>query len=100
VDQGISTYDPKGAAQIVFLSAKDQYTKPTYLVPQLTAFEMSVTAQFGWIWAQNIMQNTTVSHANLEAAPQAVSPAISFTTIDLRPFGPANVTPAVSIGLI
>ena len=100
VDQGNATYDPNGAAQIIYVSARDQNTIPTYVVPQLTAFEKEVTSTFGSLWAQSLLQNTSISKANLALAPQAVSPAIGFTTYDLRPFGPANVTPAVSIGLI
>ena len=100
IDQGNATYDPNGAAQIVYVSARDQNTIPTYVVPQLTGFERSMTAKFGAQWAQKIMQNTTIPRDNLSRSPQAVSPAIGFTTFDLRPFGPANVTPAVSIGLI
>ena len=100
VNQGNATYDPKGAAQIIYVSARDQNTIPTYVVPQLTSFESSVTARFGVQWAQAIMQNSTISRDNLSKSPQALSPAIGFTTYDLRPFGPANVTPAVSIGLI
>ena len=100
VAQGNSTYDPKGAAQIIYVSARDQGTIPTYVVPQLTQLEMAVTSEFGRSWAESLMQNSTISRANLAAVPQAISPAIGFTTFDLRPFGPANVTPAVSIGLI
>lgn len=99
-EQGNATYDPKGAAQIIYLSARDQNTIPTYVVPELTALEMAVTSQFGASWTKSLMQNSTITRANLAAVPQALSPAIGFTTFDLRPFGPANVTPAVSIGLI
>ena len=100
VDQGNATYDPNGAAQVIYVSARDQNTIPTYVVPQLTSLERSVLSQFGATWAQTIMQNTSISRDNLSRAPQALSPGIGFTTFDLRPFGPANVTPAVSIGLI
>ena len=100
VEQGNTTYDPKGAAQIIYVSARDQNTVPTYVVPVLTALEMEVTSQFSASWTKSLMQNDTIPRTNLVAAPQALSPAIGFTTFDLRPFGPANVTPAVSIGLI
>ena len=100
VDQGNKTYDPKGAAQLIYVSARDQNTIPTYVVPQLTAFSTSFSADFGAQWTRTVIQNTSLQAPNLAAAPQALSPAVSFTTIDLRPFGPANVTPAVSIGLI
>ncbi len=100
VDQGNSTYDPNGAAQIIYVSARDQATIPSYVVPQLVAFEKDVVAQFGSMWARMVVQNTSIQRAAVEAAPQALSPAIGFTTLDLRPFNPASVTPAVSIGLI
>lgn len=100
VEQGNTTYDPQGAAQIIYVSARDQNTIPTYVVPQLTELEKAVTSEFGASWTKSLMQNTTIPRANFAAVPQAVSPAIGFTTFDLRPFGPANVTPAVSIGLI
>ena len=99
-EQGNATYDPYGAAQIIYISARDQTTIPTYVVPQLVAFEKAFTTQFGIFWARSLMQNTTISRSNLENAPQVVSPAVGFTTYDLRPYGPAAVTPAVSIGLI
>lgn len=100
VGQGNSTYDPKGAAQIIYLSARDQNTIPTYVVPQLTQFEMAVTSQFGASWTASLMQNSSLSRASLGAVPQAISPAIGFTTFDLRPFGPANATPTLTIALI
>ena len=100
VGQGNTTYDPKGAAQIIYVSARDQTTIPTYVVPQLTQFEMAVTSQFGANWTESLMRNSSLLRADLAAVPQAISPAIGFTTFDLRPFGPAKVTPAVSIALI
>ena len=100
VEQSNTTYDPQGAAQIIYVSARDQNTIPAYVVPQLTLLEMTVTSQFGATWTKSLMQNTTIPRVNFAAVPQALSPAISFTTFDLRPFGPANMTPAVSIGLI
>lgn len=101
VEEGNTNYDPNGAAQIIYVSARDQNTIAPYVVPQLTAFQRSVTADFGATWAQLVLQNISLlSNPNISRAPQAVSPAIGFTTFDLRPFGPANVTPAVSIGLI
>lgn len=100
VDQGNTSYDPNGAAQVIYVSARDQNTIPTYVVPQLTGLEKGITSQFGAQWAQSVMENSTIPRDNLSKVPQAVSPAIGFTTYDLRPFGPANVTPAVSIGLI
>lgn len=33
IEQGNTTYDPQGAAQFVYVSARDQNTIPTYVVP-------------------------------------------------------------------
>lgn len=100
VEQGNSSYDPNGAVQVVYVTARDQTTIPTYVVPALVAFEKAMVAQIGTSWTQSVLQNSTLSLDNVANAPQALSPAIGFTTIDLRPFGPAGVTPWVSIGLI
>lgn len=100
VEQGNSSYDPNGAVQVIYVTARDQTTIPTYMVPQFVAFEKAMVAKIGSSWAQSVLQNSTLSPETVAKAPQALSPAIGFTTIDLRPFGPATVTPWVSIGLI
>ncbi|PMD49468.1 uncharacterized protein K444DRAFT_658023 [Hyaloscypha bicolor E] len=38
--------------------------------------------------------------SNIQAAPQAVDPAIGFSTFNLRPFYPPVAIPAITIGLI
>lgn len=55
------------------------------------------------MWAQRVVQqagNNQLILGNLNRVPQAVNPAIGFSTYNLRPFTPAVTTPAVSIGLI
>lgn len=99
VEQGNSSYDPYGVGQIIYVTARDQTTIPSYIVPQLTSLQRGIITQFGSSWAQSVLQNTTLSQSAAKA-PQAVSPAIGFTTYDLRPFGPPGATPWVSIGLI
>ena len=64
VDQGNATYDPNGAAQIIYVSARDQNTIPTYVVPQLTALERALTSQFGSSWAQSLCR-TQQSHEQI-----------------------------------
>lgn len=62
-----------------------------------------VTAAFGRMWAADVLQRagtTPAVLANIQAAPQAVSPAIGFSTFNLRPFTPPVITPAITIGLI
>lgn len=52
------------------------------------------------MWTGMVLENTTISRENLQRVPQALSPAIGFSQFSLRPFHPAVVTPAVTIGLI
>ncbi|KAK8129843.1 MNNG and nitrosoguanidine resistance protein [Apiospora kogelbergensis] len=97
---GNASYDPTGAVQTIFLSARDQNTIYEYVLPQFDQLEKQFMAQFGPVWARRIASNTSITADMLAAAPAAVNPAISFLPIDLRPFSPAAATPGVSIGLI
>ncbi|KAJ5378043.1 uncharacterized protein N7496_005452, partial [Penicillium cataractarum] len=97
VTQRNTSYDPIGAIQTVIISARDQNTYYTYVLPDLAIFQSSVLASFGPDWVQTLITNGT----NLTSVPsQAINPAIGFTNIDLRPFTPAVAAPAVTIGLI
>lgn len=98
IRQGNSTYDPAGACQVIYSSARDQTTTSSYIVPSLTALQAIISRTFGPSWLTHLQP--TLSDLLPTAAPQALSPGISITTIDLRPFGPPIATPAVSIGLI
>ncbi|KAF2266275.1 hypothetical protein CC78DRAFT_459613 [Lojkania enalia] len=100
VRQGNSSYDPLGACQIIYNSARDQTTAASYIVPSMTMVQKIVVSNFGRTWIGHLLQNNSLVDLNLESAPQAVSPGVEFTIYDLRPFGPPVATPAVSIGLI
>ena len=100
VEQGNTTYDPKGAGQVILNSARDQVTSSTYIVPSITALQSLIVLEFSSLWVPSVLRNGSISTATLEAVPQALSPGIAFTVYDLRPFGPPVATPAVSIGLI
>ncbi|KAI8936110.1 hypothetical protein NX059_007609 [Plenodomus lindquistii] len=101
VRDGNTSYDPLGACQITFNSARDQTTASSYIVPSLTALQKRIIHEFGRAWIQHLLEsNVTASEMNLDLSPQAISPGIQFTVYDLRPFGPPIATPAVSIGLI
>ncbi|CAO2648741.1 Nn.00g096900.m01.CDS01 [Neocucurbitaria sp. VM-36] len=101
VMEGNASYDPLGACQIVYNSARDQTTSSSYIVPSMTVLQKHVLANFGRAWIAHLLQNNvSVTEMNMGTSPQAISPGIEFTTYDLRPFGPPIATPAVSIGLI
>jgi hypothetical protein len=87
-----ASYNPFNAAQTIYVEARDQSTIDTYIVPALTQFEQSTVAAFAKVW---------IPQADVSSLPvQAISPAIAFQTVNLRRFGPTQVTPAVSVGLI
>ncbi|KAI4113070.1 MAG: hypothetical protein LQ345_005879, partial [Seirophora villosa] len=100
VDQANTTYDPLGACQVVYVEARDETTHLNYILPQLSALETQVTSKFGQMWAGMVWQNTSIPRENLQRVPQALNPAIGFSQFNLRPFRPAVMTPAVTIGLI
>jgi hypothetical protein len=84
--------------QIIYNSARDENTYFTYIIPTLYQLERAVLNGFGPRWIEMITMKGPTNLSNIP--PQALNPAIGFTEIDLRPFGPAVATPAVSIGLI
>jgi hypothetical protein len=100
VQNGNTSYDPMGAAQLIYVEARDSTTYATDIIPQLSQLQTTIVSLFGSQWSQRVLSNTSIPRTNLARVPQALSPAIGFTPINLRPFGPPVVTPAVSIGLI
>jgi hypothetical protein len=100
VQQGNASYDPLGACQQVWVEARDQDTHYAYILPQLNNLQTEITSMFGQMWTKMVLQNTSIPVTNLQAASQALSPAIGFSMFSLRPFAPSVTTPAVTIGLI
>lgn len=98
IRQGNSSYDPSGACQIIYNSARDQTTTSSFIVPSLMALQRRVISTFGSYWIPRLQEE--LQNLRIDTTPQALSPGIDFTTYDLRPFGPPIATPAVSIGLI
>ena len=100
VQTGNASYDPRGAMQQIYVEARDQETYYDYILPQLSALQTEISSQFGQMWTRMVLSNTSIPLTNLQAAPQALSPAIGVSQFSLRPFAPPVVTPAVTIGLI
>ena len=98
IRQGNASYDPTGACQIIYNSARDQTTVSSFIVPSLTALQKRIVSTFGSTWIRHLQPS--LQDLRTDIAPQALSPGIDFTVYDLRPFGPPIATPAVSIGLI
>ncbi|EED14347.1 conserved hypothetical protein [Talaromyces stipitatus ATCC 10500] len=98
VNNGNSSYDPTGAAQILYNSARDQTTMSAYIFPALIDVMFPIIGEFGEEWSSILAKNASTQ--NVFRTPQAVNPGIGFSFIDLRPFTPPTGTPAISIGLI
>lgn len=100
VQQGNASYDPLGACQVVWVEARDQDTYNSYILPRLNNFQTEITSSFGSMWAGMVLKDSNIAAENLQRVPQALNPAIGFSKYSLRPFAPAVVIPAVSVGLI
>ena len=96
-----TSYDPSDACEKVYVEARDQSTLESYILPVLSSLQTSAVAAVGRAWTQELFSGSTNPNASaLIAVPQAVAPAIGFKDVNLRPFGPPQVTPAVTVGLI
>ena len=100
VETGDSPYDPTGAAQVIYNEARDATTVDDYILPFLYETQIEIISSFGPEWAQRVLSNSSLDKATYAKVPQALSPAIGFSTYNLRPFFPYVATPAVTIGLI
>lgn len=101
VTTGNTSYDPTGAIQTIIITARDETTSFSYILPGLGIFQNTILATFGPHWVQELVTSAKNTDLNLShIPPQIINPAIGFTTIDLRPFAPAVAAPAVTIGLI
>jgi len=102
VATGNTSYDPLGACQLVYQDARDDTNWYDFMLPIISQFMTQATSQVGQQWAKMALQNASdpTILSNIQAAPQAISPAIGFSEFNLRPFYPYTGIPAVSIGLI
>jgi hypothetical protein len=100
VELGNTTYDPRGACQLIYNQARDVEAENQYIIPTLLSLASSITTSFGGLWTELVLTNSSLSASTYASSPQALSPGIDFTVIDIRPFDPPVAIPAVSIGLI
>lgn len=102
IQNGNTSYDPMGAMQLIYQDARDDTNWYDFLSPQLNMFMTEATSMIGQRWAQMVLRNASdpTILRNIQAVPQALSPAVGFSQYNLRPFYPYVAIPAVSIGLI
>ena len=97
---GNTSYDPIGACQLIFQDARDADSFYNYIFPSLTAVQTEFVSMVGKAWAAEVFQNASLTRTALEQVPQAINPAIGFSTFNLRPFYPYVAVPSVTVGLI
>ena len=97
---GNNSYDPLGAAQIIYNQARDIESYNQYVTPVLIQLASDACIAFGRHWTSQVLTNSTYDPYTYSTCPQALSPAIGFSIFNLRPFDPPVAIPAVSIGLI
>ena len=101
LDSGDATYDPDTACQTIYVEARNTVAVDTYILPELMTFQAAATASMEGAWIEEVMRSfDALTVSNVQRAPQALSPAVGFSTVNLRPFGPPTVTPAVTVALI
>lgn len=103
VQNANTSYDPRGACQLVYEDSRDDTNWYDFINPLITQFQTEATSMVGEQWARQVLQNATTNQTlarNIAQVPQAISPAIGFSMYNLRPFYPYVTIPAVSIGLI
>ena len=78
---GNSSYDPKGTCQTIYVEARDQVAIDSYIVPELNAFQNSVSSAFAEEWVPEVLKLLTNGTALSTLPSQVLSPAIGFTTM-------------------
>ncbi|OCH87106.1 hypothetical protein OBBRIDRAFT_796525 [Obba rivulosa] len=90
---GDTTYNPASAITVYYAQARNEIATGNYVVPITTALlqyateafaTSSAQRYFAQINAQGKVNDTAVGM--LAQAPQTISPAISYTTMNLRPY--------------
>lgn len=65
VSKGNTSYDPKGSAQFVIITGRDEISYSSYITPGLVAFQNTVLAEFGPRWVQKVAPESL----NISRAP-------------------------------
>jgi hypothetical protein len=87
VNNGNASYDPMGAAQVIYVEARDETTLDTYVVPQLQQFQTQATASFGREWASQVLSLVSSNSSVLTPSPQSRHRLLN---LQPTPLPPAN----------
>ena len=91
-----------GACRLVFQDSRDDTNWYEFMLPETSMFIREAVSMVGRKRAGMVLQNASdpTTLTNIQAAPQAISLAIGFSELNLRPLYPYTSIPAINIGLI
>ncbi|KAH7906449.1 hypothetical protein BJ138DRAFT_1162589 [Hygrophoropsis aurantiaca] len=104
---GDTTYNPASAITVYYAQARQETATGNYVVPLSTAILENATSSWATtsaqrylaeIYAQGQINDTALQL--LAKAPQTISPAVSWTTVNLRPFNAPVATAVTLVGQI
>ncbi|RAL61182.1 hypothetical protein DID88_010261 [Monilinia fructigena] len=76
---------------VIYVQARDESTYFNYIIPELLQFQSTITSKFGEQWTSQVLEQAATNASimtNIRNSPQVISPAIGFSTFNLRPFRP------------
>ncbi|KAI0357269.1 hypothetical protein OH77DRAFT_1399501 [Trametes cingulata] len=104
---GDETYDPSTAVKVYYSQARNEIATGNYIVPLTTQMLQATTSAYATSTAQRVFaQINSNGEPNATAlqmianAPQTISPAISWTMVNLRPYQAPAAQAATLVGNI
>ncbi|EGO22942.1 hypothetical protein SERLADRAFT_362324 [Serpula lacrymans var. lacrymans S7.9] len=106
-ETGNSTYDPTSAITVYYAQARHEVATGSYLMPAVTTLLQTTTTAWATSSAQQYLaltygggQVNATALQLLAQAPQTISPGVSWTVNNLRPFNAPLATAVITVGQI
>ncbi|KAI0368207.1 hypothetical protein BV20DRAFT_948570 [Pilatotrama ljubarskyi] len=104
---GDETYDPSTAVKVYYAQARNEIATGNYIVPITTQMLQATTSAYATSTAQRVFaqinsngQPNATALQMIANAPQTISPAISWTMVNLRPYQAPAAQAATLVGNI
>ncbi|KAL1938011.1 hypothetical protein VTO73DRAFT_12022 [Trametes versicolor] len=104
---GDKTYDPRTAIKVYYSQARNEIATGNYIVPLTTQMLQVTTSAYATSTAQRVFaqidsngQPNSTALQMIANAPQTISPAISWTMVNLRPYTSPAAQAATLVGNI
>ncbi|KAI0820843.1 hypothetical protein BC628DRAFT_1422520 [Trametes gibbosa] len=104
---GDKTYDPRSAIKVYYSQARNEIATGNYIVPLTTQMLQVTTSAYATSTAQRVFaqidsngEPNSTALQMIANAPQTISPAISWTMVNLRPYTAPAAQAATLVGNI